>query len=190
MRRKSIVNLTKAQIAAALPRVEVGLEKYTWLQTELQGRVVSCDSEYQKRFGGFYRVRRNSAWRSAYFHILEDAKSRPISFEEALRSICDATGRVEASFASKLIATLDPSQPVIDSIVLENLGLGLPNRASSDRLVRVAALHQQLVELYSGYLSSECGNDLVAQFRRAYPTAQIAEVKMLDFVLWQTRAKA
>lgn len=185
-----MLNLTKAQIDAALPRISVGLAKYTWLQSELPGRDVSRDIEYQKRFGGFYRVRRNAAWRNAYFQILEQAKSGPISFEAALGSIHAATGRVEASFASKLIATLDPSQPVIDSVVLRNLGLRLPTQAVSDRFARVGSVHQQLAELYSKYLASELGCDLVAQFRRAYPIAQITEVKMLDFVLWQSRATA
>ena len=185
-----ILNLTKDQIEAALPRVSVGLAKYTWLQAALTGRDISRDTEYQKRFGGFYRVRRNSAWRSAYFQILEQAKTAPISFEEALRSIHAATGRVEASFASKLIATLDTSQPIIDSVVLRNLGLRLPNQGASDRFAGVGSLHQQLGELYSEYLASALGCDLVAQFRRAYPIAQITEGKMLDFVLWQSRATA
>ncbi|MBI5672791.1 MAG: hypothetical protein HZC50_05960 [Nitrospirae bacterium] len=184
------MNLTEDQIEEALPRVSAGLAKYTWLQAELRSRDVSRDSEYQKRFGGFYRVRRNLAWRNAFFQILEQGKVAPIAFEEVLRSIYSATGRVEASFASKLIATLDPSKPVIDSVVLGNLGLRLPAPASSDRFAGVASLHQQLLNLYSKYLASDPGCELVARFRTAYPTAKITEVKMLDFVLWQSRSTA
>lgn len=184
------MNLTKDQIEAALPRVSVGLSKYTWLQTELPVRDVSRDNEYQKRFGGFYRVRRNSLWRGAYFQILEQSKSASISFREVLQSLHASTGRVEASFASKLIATLDPTQPVIDSVVLGNLGLKLPVAAASDRFGGVESLHQQLIELYSAYLASGPGRELVAQFRQTYPATRITEVKMLDFVLWQSRTTA
>jgi hypothetical protein len=185
----AVLNLTNAQIEAALPRVSVGLAKYTWLQTELSARDVSCDRMYQKRFGGFYRVRRGSPWRDAYFEILEKGKAAPISFKEALMSIHAATGRVEASFASKLIATLDPSQPVIDSVVLGNLGLRLPGQGNDHRFAGVESLYQQLGKLYSDYLASEVGCGLVTQFRQAYPEAQITGIKMLDFVLWQTRSK-
>src|SRR5688572_6861082 len=124
------LNLTSAHIRAALPRVAVGLTKYEWLQEQFPIRNVSKDAEYQKRFGGFYRVRRNSDWRCAFFQTLEQAKSSPVSFGEALRALYAATGRVEASFASKLIATLDPEQPVIDSVVFKNLGLKLPSAAA------------------------------------------------------------
>lgn len=185
-----MLTITKDQIDAALPRISVGLAKYMWLQAELPARDVSRDGEYQKRFGGFYRVRRNAAWRSAYFQILERAKSTPISFEEALRSLHTSTGRVEASFASKLVATFDPLQPVIDSVVLGNLGLRLPTQSSVNRFAGVISLHQQLDRLYSTYLASEAGRQLVARFRQAYPREKITELKMLDFVLWQSRATA
>jgi len=182
--------LTTAQIELALPRVSVGLVKYGWLQKELRLRDVSCDAEYQKRFNGFYRVRRNSDWRGAFFQILEGAKSAPISFGEVLRALHAATGRVEASFASKLVATLEPIQPVIDSVVLRNLGIKLPTASSSTRFAEIRDLHQQLGELYSKYLASKSGRELVVRFRQAYPGAQVTETKMLDLVLWQSRETA
>jgi hypothetical protein len=181
------LNLTSEQVEAALPRVAAGLAKYAWLQTELSVRDVSRDVEYRKRFGGFYRVRRSADWRDAYFGILEKAKSAPIPFEEALQRLFEATGRVEASFASKLVATVDPLQPVIDSVVLANLGLRLPTQAASDRFARIRHIHRQLAQLYSTFLASHSGRYLVSQFHQAYPDAQVTEIKMLDFVLWQTR---
>ena len=184
------LNLTTTQVRAALPRVSVGLAKYEWLQKELPLRNVSSDGEYQKRFGGFYRVRRNSEWRTAFFRILERAKSSPVSFGEALRALHVATGRVEASFASKLVATLDPAQPVIDSVVFKNLGLKLPPAAASSRFAEIEALHRELRALYSDYLASEAGRELISRFQQAYPRSHVTEIKMLDLVLWQSRATA
>lgn len=183
------LNLPSAHIRAALPRVSIGLAKYEWLMEEFSDRNVSRDREYQKRFGGFYRVRRSSDWRSAFFQILEGAKSSPISFGEALRALQTATGRVEASFASKLVATLDPAQPVIDSVVFKNLGLRLPPVAASERLAEIEALHRQLRAIYSEYLASESGRNLVSRFQQAYPRARVTEIKMLDLVLWQIRRR-
>ncbi len=184
------VNLSARQIESALPRVSPGLTSYVWLQHELPLRDVSHDTEFQKRFGGFYRVRRDSNWRAFYFKNLEDAKRRPITFKEALQSLHKATGRVEASFASKLVATVDPCQPVIDSVVLHNLRLKLPPRDAPDPAVRLDAivnLHARLTDLYTEFLASDSGRDLVAQFRHTYPDAGVSEIKMLDLVLWQSR---
>lgn len=60
---------------------------------------------------------RHEAWCRPYFRLLEDAKAAPISFADALRSIRERTGRLEASFASKLVHTVDPTLPVLDRFV-------------------------------------------------------------------------
>lgn len=181
------LSLTTSQVESALPRVDVGLSKYLWLQSELGARDVGIDAEFQKRFVGFYRVRRGANWRNTYFRILEQAKSSPISFGEALRKLHTVTGRVEASFASKLVATIDPTQPVIDSVVLENTGLKLPYAGSSDRLARIEDVHQSLGSIYAKFLSSGSGRSMVERFKKSYPDASVSEVKMLDLLLWQTR---
>jgi hypothetical protein len=179
--------LSSEQVARALPRVSVGLAKYTWLQSELPRRDVSRDPEFQRRFGGFYRVRRGADWRIAFYQLLEQSKSSPVSFIDALKSLHVSTGRVEASFASKLVATLDHDQPVIDSVVLGNLGLRLPASGSADRFAEIGGLHSQLRELFVSYLASDPGRELVGEFRCAYPDARVSEIKMLDLVLWQSR---
>jgi len=69
------IHLNHAGIDEALPRVSTGLRKYEWLQAELYRRDVSRDREYQTRFNGFYRVRRNTKWQHAFYRILEQGKS-------------------------------------------------------------------------------------------------------------------
>jgi hypothetical protein len=61
-----------------------------------------------------------------FFALLESSKLNGIGFPEALREIHHRCGMVEASFASKLVATLDPSKPVIDKFVLEYFAMRLP----------------------------------------------------------------
>lgn len=181
------MTLSQEEVIKALPLVAVGLAKYRWLQAEAPRRDVSADPEFQKRFGGFYRVRRNAEWRAAYFRLLEDAKSSPMSFADTLRALHRATDRVEASFASKLVATADPSQPVIDSKVVGNLGLKAPKATAPDRLEQLAALHQRLADIYAVYLSTADGRQVIEMFERHYPCTGLTEVKMLDLVLWQVR---
>jgi hypothetical protein len=174
-------------IVAALPRVAAGLQKYVWLQDHLSDRNVASDAEYQRRFAGFYRVRRGSVWRGAFFELLEGRKSNGLPFGEALQLLHRETGRVEASFASKLVATIDPHQPIIDSVVLTNLGLRLPARGAADRLQQVERLHGRLCDWYREQLASHQGQELVRLFRESYPQVAITDVKAVDLVLWQIR---
>ena len=114
-------NLTNKQVQLALSRIERGLTTYLWLQRQVRACDVSKNEEFQRRYSGFYRVRRDFKWRLGYFSLLESSKLKGIEFPEALGEINRHCRRIEASFASKLVATLDPSKPVIDKFVLEDL---------------------------------------------------------------------
>src|SRR5262249_29983705 len=98
-----------------------------------------------------------------------------------------ATGRYEASFASKLVATIRPDMPVIDSIVLRNVDLTPPRYNVRDRAVRLEHLHATLLSWFNAVRTTQTGHYLVTRFREEYPAARITEIKMLDLVLWQTR---
>lgn len=183
-----MIQLDDSTIERAIPRVATGLEKYCWLQDALATTDVSGDLQFQTRFNAFYRVRRNSAWRAAFYRLLERDKVERRPFADVLQALYTATGRVEASFASKLTASVDPDQPVIDTFVLKNLGLRLPH-ADPDavRLARVVELHYRIRHVFATYLDSQSGRHLVARFEESYPDRRLTQVKMLDLVLWQAR---
>jgi hypothetical protein len=134
-------------------------------------------------------VRRGKAWRFAFFTLLQQEKSCPQPFANVLRALHAATnGRVEASFASKFAATVDPDKPVIDSFVLKNVGLRLPPPGEEEpRLVRIEQLYERLGRVYAEFLDTETGRYLVDRFVESYPERPVTRVKMLDLVLWQTR---
>ncbi|MGE3843068.1 MAG: hypothetical protein AB7I50_15955 [Vicinamibacterales bacterium] len=182
-----MIELSPRQIEIALPRVEGGLKKYWWLQSEYPSRNVVTDLEYQRAFVGFYRVRRSAPWREAFFRLLEEGKTRRPTITEVLHRIHEATGRIEASFASKLVATADPDLPVIDSVVLRNLGRRLPTGSASQRIRGIASLHERLAEDYTRFLDTALGGHLVTRFTATYPRFPITTMKMLDLVIWQIR---
>ena len=185
------IRLNEAAINRILPRVAGGLRKYIWLQAELRRRDVSGDREYQKCFNSFYRVRRDSTWQRFFYRILERAKSDRSSLSVVLRELHAATGRVEASFASKLVATIDPREPVIDSVVLKHLGLVLPGRKDLEsRIAGIIAVRDAMAAAFAEYFLTAEGRHLLKRFRAVYPEARVTEVKMLDLVLWQKRSAA
>lgn len=183
------VKLTRAQIDQALPQVRTGLAQYQWLQQQFTTNLNAHNDEtFRRRFNHFYRVRRNTVWQDSYFAIMGRAKRETLQFNAVLDTLRQATNRLEASFASKLIATINPSLPVIDKFVLKNVGLALPGQYVPNRDAAIIRLHSALQASFDAYLQTEDGQYLVREFRRQYPNAGVTEVKMLDLVLWQTRA--
>jgi len=110
-----MVELTRTQIEEALPRVARGLEQYLWLQEHRDSGDILTDTVFRRRFNGFYRVRRATKWQDKFYRLLQKKKAQPVTFGQALRALHRATGCYEASFASKLVATIRPEMPVIDS---------------------------------------------------------------------------
>lgn len=148
-----------------------------------------CDDPvFRKAFNGLYRVRRSATtWQPTFFSLMARAKSQGFNFARTLKELFDATGRVEASFASKRHATLHPSAPVIDSIVLENFRLKLPTANDPKRLATVVDIHDVLAKSFANILATEDGKYLVRAFKSAYPEASVTDEKALDLVLWQIR---
>ena len=183
-----MIQLDKAAIEQALPLVSVGLEKYCWLQATLATTDVANDRAFQARFNGFYRVRRNANWQSAFYALFQSAKSEPQSFAGILSALHATTGRIEASFSSKLAASIDPDKPVIDSVVLKNLGLRLSRVGTIDaRLARIVDLHDRIGRIFSDFIDTDMGRYLITRFEEFYPDRHLTRVKMLDLILWQAR---
>ena len=159
-----MIDITTEQIDCALLRVEEGLKKYLSLQESLKKVDISNNRDFQKRFNHFYRVRRNNDWQSQFYKLLQSHKNNKISFSDALKKIHKNTGRFEASFASKLVATIHPDKPVIDKFVLENAGLKLPYSSAKDRESKIILVYGQLESKFQHFLNTENGKYLVKQF--------------------------
>lgn len=180
-------NITKEQLKKTLPKIKKGLELYLWIQSEVPKRDISKDREFQRKFNAFYKVRRNQTWQKDFYELLEVSKKGEVSFEDILNRLHKKTGKIEASFSSKLVATINPTMPVIDTIVFKNLGLKLPLTNTKNRVAVINELYQVLIQKFFHYLKSDDGKHLTVQFKKEYPKAKISKVKMLDFVLWQMR---
>ncbi len=126
-------------------------------------------------------------WRREYFALMQSAKEAGIDFPIALGEIKRRTGLIEASFASKLVATLQPSTPVIDKFVLKNFGLALPARASAQRETRVIEVYRRVCASFERLLGEPTGDLIVRCSDRRFPGHEITPIKKVDLVLWQTR---
>lgn len=180
--------LSSDNIERALGALPEPIEKYLAIQRRVaQGGSFESDPSFRRQFNSFYRVRRGPGWQEAYYGLMKSLKGRAASFELCLAELLSATGRIEASFASKLSHTLDADQPIIDSVVLKNLNLRLPAQRAASRMEQIVDIHRRLKDCYGQYLSSREGKDLLRLFRARYPQPEVTDVKALDLVLWQIR---
>jgi hypothetical protein len=122
-----------------------------------------------------------------YYEIMERAKTNTLGFREVLLELKKRTGRLEASFASKLIATLHPHQPVIDKFVLKYFRLRLPYPYEKERERKVVEIYEMLCRNYANFMSMPTARAICDRFEAKYPWAAITDLKKVDLVLWQTR---
>ena len=148
----------------------------------------ATDTAFQKKFNGFYRVRRNTDWQKVYYEIMERGKTTPLSFESVVCEIYQKLGRVEASFTSKLLHTLNNDMPIWDRFVLQNLGLKMPVCESEKKLKLASEIYNEIVKWYKSALSDEKINQKLLEFDEFFPEYKhFSKTKKLDFFLWQIR---
>ena len=148
---------------------------------------------YRRVFNRFYKVRMKNEWQTRYLYPLffRCAEENNANFGGILDALSKQTNQLQASFASKLAATIDPRLPVIDKNVLSYLDQKLPSShiEFEDRIAVVVELHKNMQLEFNRFLETSTGKYLVEKFTGAYPKAKISTMKMLDFVLWQSGGK-
>jgi hypothetical protein len=181
------ITITTEQIIRALPKTRKGLMQYT----ELQAIYTKPDSvstrEFQMKFNSFYIVRRNKQWQDVFYSIMKNVEKDNANFYKILSELENKTKKVEASFVSKMIATIDPSKPVIDAFVLKNLGFKLPSPTKKNRKEEIEKIYKAIDKSMNDFLKTENGIFLIKKFDAMYPNSNISNIKKLDLVLWQTR---
>ena len=133
-------------------------------------------------------IRRNEKWRQHCYNLFAKAKTERFSFEQIITELYRLTGNVEASFSSKMLATIDASKPIWDQYVLQNLGLELMEKIQEEKLQNAVALYAQIVNWYADYLATDEARENIGEFDRLLPEyACISETKKIDCLLWSKR---
>jgi hypothetical protein len=163
-----------------------GISKYKAIISTFRGTNVSTDAHFQRLYKGFYfTAPKRKEWYERYFSLFEKEKNGKPTFESLLRAFAKINGSSEASFISKMLATIDDQQVIIDSKVLSFFGLQLKRSGSLEERLRTAVLvYRQLTELMKKLLISPKGQAAIKVFNDIYPNTDIAEIKKLDFVIY------
>ena len=165
-------------VEEAINNLGIGLSKYTIIMDLLYKVDVSIDSDFQRLYNGFYRLRqREPEFYSEYYKYLEGNKNGDIRFDDALLYFYKKFQRIEASFSSKLVATLNPHLPVWDSIVMKNLGLKRPAQSSANRIDETIDIYNKICRWYEDFLETDKAKEMILFFNEKYPATSLTDVK-------------
>ena len=166
----------------------LSLDKYNYLRNEVYNYDVSKDKNFQKTFNSFYRVRRNEKWRIKFYSYFEKIKNNPeISFDIVVKDLLLETGYLEASFSSKLLATINTNMPIWDQYVLNNLGFKVSGSTKQERLDSVIEIYGKIIEQEKKLLEREDIKKSVDKMREEFNEYDLSEIKALDYILWNSR---
>ena len=145
--------------------------------------------DFQRVFNGYYRIRRNKEWRRDYYDLFIRARDNRFTFEQIITDMFRRTGNVEASFSSKMLATIDTSKPIWDRYVLQNLGVKLTGKTPEEKMKNAVKLYIQIEEWYAEYLTTPEAHDNIEVFNRLLPEyTWVSDTKKIDCLLWSKRA--
>ena len=174
-----------ATIKRTLPTVGKGLDKYIKIMDEFRKCDVSQDLEFQRTYKGFYRMRqRTPEFYKCYFDYMEAHKSSNITFSNVLSFLYESTSRIESSFSSKMLATINPEMPVWDVNVLSNLSIHPPRSYHKERLKATIDTYSVLLGWYTMYTETQNAREVIGVFDTIYPGTKITNVKKIDLALW------
>ena len=92
-----------------------------------------------------------------------------MTFENILCNIYISTDMTEASFASKMLATLNPDKSIWDSRVLKFLGLKPVGKSDSDRQDSIIEIYGKIEGWYKEYLRRQKRRRISEYLTRCYP---------------------
>jgi len=166
----------------------LGLKDYNYIINELKNVNVSTDIDYQRTFNSFYKIRRNDDWRKAYYSYFEENKyNKNLTFEQIIRHLYDKTGNIEASFSSKLLATINPKMPIWDQYVVKNINLNLSGKTKEEKLQNYINLYDKIIEKCDKLLKREDVKKCIKEIKNLICEYEIEDIKILDFILWSIR---
>ena len=182
-------SFTESQVVDALRKARRGIARYIELMRCFPLVDVCRDPVFQCRYNGFYKLRqRQPSWYQSYYRLMQELRDSKPSFSLVLDALRREVGKCEASFASKMVATIDSTKPVWDTFVLMNMGISPLCSSDPRRFDKAKANYARIEDWHRDLLDSENGRMVIGIFDGVVAEhCSVSNLKKVDFVLWQTR---
>lgn len=171
------------------------LEDYVEIISAIKQDDFIATPEFRKKFNGFYRVRQKPAvWYDKYYALMEEQKSANKEFRDLLMRLEPVCGTIDVSYVSKMMAAVNPSLPIWDRYVLQNLGFlkRWENLNGKDNVLRIneaERIYEDIKSWYVAFIRSTDGMACIAKFDSAMPhyKEKLTAAKKIDYLLWSKR---
>lgn len=189
-----LLMLDKTEIDQILekPKLKEGLASYKYIMNNLYSVDVSKNIEFQHVYSNFYRLgRRPSDMKDIYFafmeskkNLTEDKKNSKLDITEVVNFLHDKTNKIELSFSSKFVHTLNPEEPIYDRELAKFFKCKYWEYHSKDERIQI---YNKFKSKFLEFKNSDTGKLIIKMFNEKFPNYKISDTKKIDFVLWQNR---
>jgi len=185
-----VLQIPNSSVVCSLKKISAGLNKYLNITNTFNPVNISNNQGFQSVYVSFYRMHKNRFPNqpqslTAYFSYLQAGKNSVPTLTATLNYLQRHTNRIETSFASKLLHTLNPNLPILDrkSVgVFNKIGLKMPTGS----IPSAVNLYNLFEQWYQQFIPSQLGQRWISMFNQAYPHAVgISDLKKIDFILWK-----
>ena len=105
-----------------------GIAKYNDIMANIQKTDVYKNQEFRRIYCSYYRLNKNTSidFQEKYFRYMQDNKKRNnLNYEDVIKELHKITNRIDYSFSSKLLHTINPDMPILDKHLMRLLGFQL-----------------------------------------------------------------
>lgn len=191
----TLINKNIKAILAVLAATRFKKPKYHVAEySSLLANLVPCPPDYNmlySRYWGISPITLPVASHKPYFRLLHAAgPHRPIPYAPALMAFYPVSGRIEASFISKLCHMWTPNAPIVDRYIRSAFCFGPPLGTSAVPAAVRAAEHTAFLRFlqaeYTRVLTAGTLAPSIAAFRAAFPLYVVAftDEKIVDSLIW------
>lgn len=148
------------------------------------------NNDYQRNFTYYYKIRRDKGkWLDSFYtYMYENRNNKDITFRDVLEYLSRLENKLEMSFTSKMLHTLNNRCPIWDSQVCKALRLYVQCASRDDidaRIAKGVEAYNKLIKKVDDILSSPKGGAIVAYFDMYFPNyTWMSETKKVDTYLW------
>lgn len=166
----------------------LALDKYMYIKNKIYKCDISKDIEFQTAFNSFYKIRRDKKWRDIFFNYFEKIKNdKNVKFEEILEYLYKETGNIEASFSSKMLATINSNMPIWDQYVLKNLNMKVLGKNKQEKLDDTINTYYKIIKIENQKLEQQDIIQAIKEFKQEFKEYELTDIKILDYILWNSR---
>ena len=194
MKGTNMLKFDLCSIGLSRQKFEQSLQKYEEIVNLFHETNVAEDDNFQRLFNGFYITSPLSkTWYVNFYRYFENVRNDNPTFEKVITDLYNINGqaRVDASFCSKLVATINPDKPIIDQYIMWQMGYNLK---TADSLKGLAKIHyyvdaySEIEKQYKEHIDDVAIKTAIAEFDSIYPNYKwLSPIKKLDFILWSNR---